>query len=113
MVAKQPSRPRDKIAELDTKMGYVCPIEFLEPVPSLYLPACNASTCARALERERTITSIDLKQEREILKQIHRLEKVKREVQAFEAHDKLIKNKKVGSTEWLHSGGRHSCLTDC
>jgi hypothetical protein len=49
----------------------------------------------RALERDRTVNSIDLKDEREILRQISRLEKSRREADARDARDRRIKDKKV------------------
>jgi polyribonucleotide nucleotidyltransferase len=44
-----------------------------------------------------------LKEEREILKQIGKAEKIKREVQAFEAYDKTIKSRKVKVAELRES----------
>lgn len=51
------------------------------------------------LERERTINSIDLQEERRILWEIKRVEKIKKQVDAYDAHDKLIKDKKVSVIE--------------
>lgn len=48
-----------------------------------------------ALERQRTINSMPLAEEREILKQIARVQKKKREVEVFENYDAQLKEKKV------------------
>jgi uncharacterized coiled-coil DUF342 family protein len=50
-----------------------------------------------ALERKRTITSVPLAEERQILKEISKIKKSKLEVEAFLAHDKAVQETKVSS----------------
>jgi rRNA processing protein Krr1/Pno1 len=57
----------------------------------------------RRLERERTAKSMDLKDEKEILRQMSRAEKTKREVQEFETYDKAIKDRKAKTVELRES----------
>jgi polyribonucleotide nucleotidyltransferase len=63
----------------------------------------SSHSFCRQLERDRTTKSMPLKEEREILKQISKAEKIKREVQAFEAYDKTIKSRKVKVAELRES----------
>jgi uncharacterized coiled-coil DUF342 family protein len=53
------------------------------------------------LERKRTITSVPLAEERQILKEISKIKKSKLEVEVFLAHDKAVQETKVGSNTVL------------
>ena len=69
MVKQGTRRPREKLEELNQKIDQ--------------------------LERDRTIVSISLKQEKEILWQMSRLEKTKRLVEEFQAYDQKVKAQKA------------------
>ena len=47
------------------------------------------------LEWERTINSVTLSKEKEILRKIIKLEKLKHDIHAYESHDKQVKEQKV------------------
>jgi lipid II:glycine glycyltransferase (peptidoglycan interpeptide bridge formation enzyme) len=49
----------------------------------------------RKLERDRTIVSMSLKEEKEILKQIQKLERTKRQIVDFQAYNEVAQEKKV------------------
>lgn len=53
------------------------------------------SFSSRKLERDRTIVSMPLKEEKEILKQIQKLERTKRQIVEFQAYNKMAQEKKV------------------
>jgi len=69
LVKQRMRRPREKISELDERL--------------------------KKLEHDRTIVSIPLKQEKEILWQMSRVEKLKRQVEDFEEYDTKVKAKKA------------------
>lgn len=69
LLGKSPKRMRETVSELDKEID--------------------------ALERKRTINSMPLAEEREILKQIARVQKKKREVELFENYDAQFKEKKA------------------
>ncbi|KAL7567631.1 hypothetical protein ACA910_000225 [Epithemia clementina (nom. ined.)] len=69
LVKRGAKRPREKLSDLDDRL--------------------------KKLERERTIVSIPLKQEKEILWQMSRVEKLKKQVQEFETFDAEVKEKKA------------------
>ena len=50
---------------------------------------------ASALERKRTITSVSLQEERQILKQINGTKKVITQVEEYNAYDKSVQDTKV------------------
>jgi rRNA processing protein Krr1/Pno1 len=74
---------------------------------SLFLDVINLSILLRfifrQLERDRTEKSMPLKEEREILKQIGKAEKTKREVQEYNIYDKSIKDRKAKIVELRES----------
>lgn len=57
--------------------------------------ALTNTTVHRKLERERTIHSLPLKDEREILRQIHKCERIKGSIIEFQDYDHKIKQTKV------------------
>jgi len=69
LVKQRVPRPREKLSGLDERL--------------------------KKLEHDRTIVSISLKEEKEILWQMSRVEKLKRQVEEFQSHDKKIKAKKA------------------
>ena len=67
-----------------------------------------------ALERKRTITSIPLSEERQILKQINGIKKSKTQVEEYNAYDKTVQGTKVCNVSHISEEGRSlhpSCLS--
>ena len=80
----------------------MCPL----PPPSTTATTTSSSfkIYNSALERKRTITSISLSEEKQILKQIAGIKKTKTQVEEYNVHNKSIQDLKVcvANVEWCN-----------
>ena len=75
--------------------SHMCPL----PPPATTATTTSSSSSSKiynsALERKRTITSISLSEEKQILKQIAGIKKTKTQVEEYNVHNKSIQDLKV------------------
>lgn len=100
---KAPQRPRESQAQLDEQIAYV---KKKHQAKTLTHPHGIDSK----LELERTIHSMPLSQERDILKQINKLQQQKQKSETFQAYDSTIKEHRAKTNELRDALRSHNAI---